>query len=255
MGEVIGAHADAHHIIGDIKKANQLALARGGDVAAAAVTRLGPTMTAIDQSETLLASSSDAELTAWASVDAAHAAANAAVGAVRDEMWNAIGRAVNSPLMAQIFPGGVATYMPHDPGAQPTLLKILIARIQTTAAPQWSDPLKQGWIAKIEAASAALAAANAAHEPFAAAETVAQASYRATARAGQTKLAAFKRDLKNLQMSEEQIHEIIPDTPRARTRHKGGAKAQAAEEAIAAAAAAATAACATAPAAKTPATP
>jgi hypothetical protein len=44
-----------------------------------------------------------------------------------------------------------------------------------------------------------------------AAETVADAGYRAAVRTAHARLVSYKRDLKNLGLTETQIHEIIPD--------------------------------------------
>jgi hypothetical protein len=55
------------------------------------------------------------------------------------------------------------------------------------------------------------AAAVEAHRPTEAAAVVAEAAYRSAVRGGHARLRSFKRDLKNLGLTEAQIHEIIPD--------------------------------------------
>jgi len=41
---------------------------------------------------------------------------------------------------------------------------------------------------------------------------VAEAGFRTAVRSAQARLTSFKRDRKNLGLTEAQIHEIIPDT-------------------------------------------
>jgi hypothetical protein len=218
MGEVIGAHAAADDIADDVKRAFELGVARGGDIAAATTTRLGPSVGAINQAELIRKTAHDAEIAAWAPVAAADHAADAAIGSVRDEMYNAIDRPRASADMDHVFPGGIGTYTGGDPRNQPVLMQVLVSRIQSASAPPWTDAKKQAWIASLDAPRAALAAAVDAHRPADAAVTVADAGFRSAARSGHARLVAFKRDLKNLGMTEAQIHEIIPDTPRPRSK-------------------------------------
>jgi hypothetical protein len=49
-----------------------------------------------------------------------------------------------------------------------------------------------------------------------AAANIAEQAYRAAVRTAHSRLGAFKRDLKNLGLTEAQIHEIIPDRPSAK---------------------------------------
>jgi hypothetical protein len=219
---VIGAHADVNHIVDDIKRAFENGLARGGEIAAATTARLGPSVTAINQADLIRKTATDAELAAWAPVLAADHSADITIGATRDAMWSAIDRARQSPHMDHVFPGGIETYTGGDPRGQPVLMQVLNTRIASASAPQWTDALKQGWIATIDGARAALATAVDAPRPADAALTVADAGFRAAARTGHTRLTAFKRDLKNLGLNEAQIHEIIPDTPRTKAKPGNG---------------------------------
>ncbi|MDI3286838.1 hypothetical protein [Polyangium sp. 15x6] len=61
-----------------------------------------------------------------------------------------------------------------------------------------------------------------AYRPVEAARVVAEAGYRAAVRGAHTRLKNFKRDLKNLGLTEAQIHEIIPDASAAKKRGSSG---------------------------------
>jgi hypothetical protein len=211
MAELISARADVSRIEDHVRRALRAAQARGGEIAEAAAARLVPAVATIDEALVLQKSTDDAEAVAWSQVLAEDAKSDEAIGSVRDAMWNAIGRTRQNAALDQVFPGGVRTYTSGDPRAQPVLMQVLASRIAASAAPQWSDVLKQGWAAEVEAARTSYAAAVEAHRPTEAAAQVAVSGYRAAVRTGQARLRAFKRDLENLGLSEAQIHEIIPD--------------------------------------------
>lgn len=211
MGEVISSGADVARIDEHIHAAHDNAVARGGDIAAAAVDRLGPAIAAIDGASLLLQSARKTASAAWVLVLAQDTKADTGIGGVRDAMWNALGRPRQSPHMDEVYPGGVGIYTSGDPRGQPLLMKILHARILSAAAPQWAMISRQAWAAEVEALQVPYAAAVEAHRPAEASETVADAGYRAAVRSGHSRLGSFKRDLKSLGMTETQIHELIPD--------------------------------------------
>ncbi len=211
MAEIIGARADAGRIEDHVRRSLRAALARGGDIATAAQNRLAPAVTSIDAAAALAKTTEEAEATAWAALTAEDAKADSGIGAVRDAMWNALGRPRTSPLMDQVFPGGVSTYTSGDPRGQPILMQILRSRILAASAPQWTQPLREGWAAEIDALLAPYTAAVEAHRPIEASSTVAAAGLRAAIRTAQARLSAFKRDLLSLGLTQSQIHEIIPD--------------------------------------------
>ncbi|MEO5731213.1 MAG: hypothetical protein ABI134_05260, partial [Byssovorax sp.] len=211
MGEMIGSTADVTRVEEHIRSAFEKATARGGEVAAAAASRLGPAMAALDGAAPLQTSARKTASAAWVLVLAEDTKSDTGIGAVRDAMWNALGRPRQSPHMDEVFPGGVSTYTSGDPRGQPLLMQVLQARILSASAPQWTQSARQGWAAEIEALRVPYAAAVEAHRPAEATETVAEAGYRAAVRSGHTRLVSFKRDLKSLGLTETQIHEIIPD--------------------------------------------
>jgi len=105
MPEVVGARADVGRIEDHVRRTLRAALARGGEIAVAAQNRLKAAVESIDAAAALANSTDDAEATAWAVVSAEDAKADAGIGAVRDAMWNALGRPRTSPLMDQVFLG------------------------------------------------------------------------------------------------------------------------------------------------------
>ena len=211
MGEMISSSADVGRVEEHIRTAFEKATARGGEVAAAAASRLGPAVIALDGAAPLQSSARKTASAAWVLVLTEDTKSDTGIGAVRDAMWNALGRPRQSPHMDEVFPGGVSTYTSGDPRGQPLLMQVLQARILSASAPQWTQAARQGWASEIEALRLPYAAAVEAHRPAEATETVAEAGYRAAVRSGHTRLVSFKRDLKSLGLTETQIHEIIPD--------------------------------------------
>jgi hypothetical protein len=211
MGEVISSTAKPPRIVDDVTKAYQNGLARGGDIAEAAKNRLEVPLQAIENADTLMQAAEKTASAAWIIVLAMDNTADIAIGSVRDEMWNALGRPRQSPLMDEAFSGGVGTYTNGDPRKQPVLMEILRASILAASAPQWSEPKRTAWAATIETARVPYKEAVEAHRPLEAAETVADAGYRAAVRTAHARLVSYKRDLKSLGLTEAQIHEIIPD--------------------------------------------
>ncbi len=92
----------------------------------------------------------------------------------------------------------------------------LAARIRQTTAPALQAK-KEGWAQRIEAKAAPQEQAAAALKAAEAQLTVAKGILRAVADVVQVALVRLKRDLKNIGLTETQIHDIIPDyvsTPR-----------------------------------------
>jgi hypothetical protein len=211
MGEIISATAKISQVAEHVRSAHQTGMARGGEIAAAAVSRLGPAITTMENAEALQDAAEKAEDAAWALVLAADAKADPGIGDVRDRMWNALGRPRSSPFLDEVYPGGIGTYTAGDPAGQPLLMEVLRARILAGSAPQWTEAMRAGWAAEVEALRVPYAAAMEAYRPLEAARVVAEAGFRAAVRAGHARLRSFKRDLKSLGLTEAQIHEIIPD--------------------------------------------
>ncbi|MBK9260547.1 MAG: hypothetical protein IPM54_12055 [Polyangiaceae bacterium] len=222
MGEVISSGANVDDIAEDVGDAYQNGMARGGEIAEACKDRLAPSVQAIENAKTLYEATRKAASAAWVIVLAMDNDADNAIGSVRDEMWNALGRPRQSPHMDEVYPGGTKTYTAGDPQGQPLRMAILRARILSASAPQWPEQKRAAWADTIEAARVPYASAVDAYRPTEAAETVAEAGYRSAVRAAHARLVSFKRDLKSLGLTEAQIHEIIPDASAKRRKKAGG---------------------------------
>jgi len=211
MGEVIGARADVTRIEDHVRSTLRNALARGAEIAEQAEKRLKLAVDSIEAASTLKKSADETEATAWATVLAEDAKSDLAIGALRDAMWNAIGRPRQSPYLDQVFPSGASVYTSGDPSGQPLLMQVLRSRILSAAAPQWTEAQRTGWAAEIETLRVSYDAAIQAHRPAEATALVATQAYRASVHTGHARLRAFKRDLLTLGLTDAQIHEIIPD--------------------------------------------
>ena len=129
-------------------------------------------MAAIDSALALKKSADETAATAWAAVLAEDAKSDVGIGAVRDAMWNSLGRTRQSSYLDQVFPGGVSVYTSGDPSRQPVLMQVLRSRILSAAAPQWTEAQRSGWAAEIEALRVPYDAAIQAHRPAEAAAAV-----------------------------------------------------------------------------------
>jgi len=154
------------------------------------------------------------EANASAAVKAEEAKSDLAVGALRDEMWNMLGRPRQSPAFDHVFPEGVATYTGSEVRMKPVFLQVLISRVQATSTPLFTKEVKDGWVADIEARRKSYQDALDVQRPAEAAATVARFAYRGAVRTALGRLRHFKRDLQNLGLTEAGIHEIIPDATR-----------------------------------------
>lgn len=221
MGELISATAAAERIEDHIRTAFDKGTGRGGDIAAAADARLKLAVASIDAAVILRDAADKTERAAWTLVLVEDARSDPGIGSVRDAMYNALGRPKQSAELDRVFPGGIGTYTAGDPSGQPLLMQVLCSRILAGSAPQWPEAMRQGWAAEIEALRVPYHAAVEAHRPVEAAAVVALAGYRAAVRAGHARLTSYKRDLKNLGLTEAQIHDIIPDAGPEKGRKKG----------------------------------
>jgi len=223
MGEVIRPNARTEEIEKDVRTARERGEARGGEIASTATARLSQAVASIDEAIEIRDGAAKAASAAWAGVLAADDGADIQIGSTRDDMWTAVGRVRQSADLDRVYPGGIGTYTSGDPRGQPLLMEVLVSRIRAATAPQWSAEKKSQWANEIEAARVPYAAAVERHRPLDAVEMVAQAGYKAAVRAGLARLVSFKRDLKNLGLTETQIHEIIPDRETGRGAASGGA--------------------------------
>ena len=136
------------------------------------------------------------------------------IGAVIDEIWNALGRPAHSVDYDLIVGAGKNAWTDGDPAKQHHLMVVLANNIRQTSSAKLADK-KEQWATRIEQKAAAQEQAA---KPIDAADvlvTTQKMQRRTLANTAQVALTRLKRDFKNIGMTEAQIHEIIPDTPTA----------------------------------------
>lgn len=212
MGKVVGRTASAARIKEAATKTLIAAKARGGEVASLAENRLAEPVAALEANETQLAQARAEDEAAHAALIARDDESDLEIGTVCDEMWNAMGRPAQSIDYDLIVSGGKRMWTDGDPARQPHLMIVLASNIRGTKHPRLVER-KEEWASRIEKRAAVqVEAANAAAPAYAKAISLAM-QRRTLAEITQLGLTRLKRDLKNLGMSEVQIHEIIPEAP------------------------------------------
>jgi hypothetical protein len=201
MGTVVSRSASAERIAEAASKTMTVAVARGGDIKAQAEARLSTFLSALASNEQQLNQARNQSDVLHATLMARDNESDLEIGSVIDEIWNTLGRPAQSIDYDLIVGSGKNAWTDGDPTKQSHMMGVLAANIRASNNPKLAEK-KAGWAE----ASAALETADA--------QVTALAMQRRTlAGALQVGLARFKRDLKNLGMTESQVHEIIPDTP------------------------------------------
>ncbi|MFT3772880.1 MAG: hypothetical protein QM820_46435 [Minicystis sp.] len=221
MGKVLPRSASPERILADFDESLKQARLKEGEVQKAAEARLGPLEAGVGKAE------DDIEVDK-AAVDelddvllSLDAASDLEIGAVLDEVWNALGRPASSVEYTLIAGRGKAQWTDGDPRQQPMLMTILASRLRQSTAFALQDG-KDGWAKRIEAKATAQQKVATNLQAAEAKLGVSTGIARGVADLVQVALARFKRDLQNLGMTEAQIHDVIPDyEPKAR---KGAAE-------------------------------
>jgi hypothetical protein len=219
MGKVIPRSASIDRIHEAASKALAIALARGGEIQALAEARIAPVITALGDNEQKLNQSRAEDDALHATLMARDNDSDLEIGAVCDEIWNTMGRPSQSIDYDIIVSGGKNVWTDGDPAKQPSLMGVLAANIRNSKHPKLADK-KESWAKRIEVKAAAQAEAARPAEVSHARVTTLAMQRRTLADAVQLALTRFKRDLKNLGMTEAQVHEIIPDAPSAANGQK-----------------------------------
>jgi hypothetical protein len=214
MGKVINRSASTTRIKETVLRALNNARARGGEIQALTEARLGESATALETNEVQLNQARAKDDTLHAALMARDEESDLEIKAVCDEMWNALGRPAQSVDYDILVAGGAKVWTDGDPASQPHLMAVLATNIRNTRHPKLVER-KDGWAGRIDQKAAAQAEA-AAPTAAAYAQVAALGMQRRTlADTAQVGMSRLKRDLKNLGMTEAQIHEIIPDVPSA----------------------------------------
>ncbi len=221
MGSVIARSASVERIQESASKALTAAKARGGEAQAIAEQRIAPVLVALADSEHQLNGARAADDANHATLLARDNDSDLEIGAVCDEIWNAMGRPGQSIDYNLIVNGGKNVWTDGDPAKQPALMSVLAKNIRSTNHPKLTAK-KEDWAKRIEVKAAAQAEAAKPTEGSYALVTALNMQRRTLADALQVALIRFKRDLKNVGMTEAQVHEIIPDVPSGQGRVQNG---------------------------------
>lgn len=210
MGNVIAKTASVERIVSDFHTTLKNARSRGGDIRSLAETRLAPLEAAIEAASGQVVLATGQADKVWAQLIAADADSDSTIASVLDEIWNAMGPPSQSPDYTLIAGEGKSQWTDGDPVRQHYGMRVLAKAIRMSTHTSVQRQ-KLEWAERIEAkASVQEKLARPADEAMAQYE-VANGSLRALANSAQLALTRLKRDYKNLDMSESQIHEIIPD--------------------------------------------
>ncbi len=214
MGRVIRKGAAAKDIFADVRTTLTNAAARGEPYKTPAEQKLGPMLAAVDILEAKYEVAATELGPKLSTVDAADDDADALIGATADNVWNAIGRPAFDPGYELVFPGGISYYTRGPDIEQPERMKLL------------AELLEAGLITKLESAAAAEYAApilataddyqqklDAVRGPRARVSLLDRVR-TALARGAQRELSRLKRIYLANDLSEADIHKVIPDRPR-----------------------------------------
>jgi hypothetical protein len=188
------------------QKALEASVARRSDILALAQQRITPIVTALGDSEQQLVQARADDDAKHAALLARDAESDLEVGAVCDEIWNAMGRPSQSVDYNLVVGGGKNAWTAGDPAKQPALMAVLARNIRNSNHPKLAAK-KEEWAKRIEVKAAAQAEAARPTESSYAQVMALTMQRRTLADTLQVGLVRFKRDLKNLGMTEAQVHE------------------------------------------------
>lgn len=210
MGGVIPRSAGSARIKDAAAKTLTNARARGGEVRSVTEARLGEAVAALESNEQQLIEARSKQDAAHATLLARDEESDLEIAMIGDEVWNVMGRPAQSIDYDLIFAGGKRTWTEGDPAKQAHLMGILASNLRTTTHPKLVGR-KEDWAVRIEKRAAAQAEAAAAASPLYARVTALSMQRRTLADLAQVAMTRLKRELKNMGMTEAQVHEIIPD--------------------------------------------
>ncbi|MBL9009043.1 MAG: hypothetical protein JNJ46_32580 [Myxococcales bacterium] len=215
MGEIIRKTAAAEDIVADAKQSFVRAQARGGLYQAAAEQTLKPALALFDAVDTKW----QAQEASLAPLLAAHTTcddqADALIGRIADAVWNDVGRPAPGVDGSYdlLFPSGIPFYTDGPDDEQPERMLLLADLLESGLHPRIEPKQAKSYAKQLRDAAADLEKSL---------QTFWQPRIRlamygrmrtAAARNTQAALSRFKRLLRAQDVSEPDIHTIIPDRP------------------------------------------
>ncbi|MEQ1506142.1 MAG: hypothetical protein ABMB14_28175, partial [Myxococcota bacterium] len=208
MGEVVAQSAAVVDIVSDVEITLVRAKARGGQWWAIAELELVPAAALVHQAKAPVAADELAYRQALAVQSMADQHADDLVGAIRDELFNLLGRPGPNAerVMTLLFPAGAVGYTRVPLATQPAKMGKLATLLDTVTHPA----IPAGWgpahAVKVRDAAGKLRVAVAAATEAKGVFDQSSEVYTALARSAQTALARTKRLWKGYGRSEADIH-------------------------------------------------
>jgi len=218
MGEIVSKGAATAEIIKHGTQTITDADARGGRAAELAHQRLDDVLGAATLVSGRIAETKTALEPLTAAVEAENKKADNTVGRVSDEIWNALGRPAADVTYALLFPGGIGIYTGGAVEEEPDMLELLAELIALPLNPKLTAEQKTRWQAEVKAEATALRTPVVARAPLLTRLGFLNKVLQAVGKTVQMRLAMLKRDLKNESLTEQQIHEIIPDASKPKAK-------------------------------------
>lgn len=216
MGEIIRRDASADDIIADAEETIRQAAAKGGVWNDLAGERLVPSVALLRRINSDLEMTALAVVKLEAQLDVFDGHADDFLAAKADEMWDLVGRPGFDPAYSLIWPGGASTYTDGSNEEQPDRMELLAdlldAGIHPKLDPAWGKAAAQEVRERVAAYRQRL-------EPVARGRTRVKLLSKAKvvlARAVQMELARLKRRYLSEGFTEPDVHQVIPDRPRAK---------------------------------------
>jgi hypothetical protein len=214
MGEVIRKGSAAPDVLADVATTLHNARAKGGVWASAAEEKLGAVEHLSGLVTSRLADADKALKPLTAALAVEDDRADDLIGAVSDDLWNAVGRPAADPVLSIIFPGGIAYYTEGRDDEQPDRMELLAEFLGAGLHPKLDRKAGTAHAKSVrEAADAYRKRVDATRKPAARVKLL-NAMQTAVGRYAHTELANLKRRYKSEGFSESDIHAVIPDRPR-----------------------------------------
>ena len=231
MGEVIRKDAAGSDIAADGKNAVVNASAKGGRWKELADERLAAAVGLLNKVTVESQQTEDVLVPLEAAIKVMDVQADDYLGATADAMWNKIGRPAFDAAYSLIWPGGYRAYADGSDEEQPDRMDLLADLLEANLHPgidaAWATATADDVRARAKAYRGVLEAARV---PRAKAKLFVKMK-AVLARGVQMELARLKRRYLAEGFTEAEIHQVIPDRPKAKAEKGKAAPAKGAKEA------------------------
>jgi hypothetical protein len=218
VGEVIAKSAAVGDIIEDLRTTLSNATSRGGSLHTDAERFCKEVLQLVDEVALQQASLEAAIEPLQAAVAAADSDADDLLAALYDETFTTVGRPASDPFLTLLYPNGSSAYTEGPTSEQPERMRLLAKLLERKVHPAIPEARLPDMIRSIrESADQLQAAVVAAQGPEIQLQML-EKMHTVLARSGQIQLTRLKKYWKALGLSEADVHQIIPDRPRPRTR-------------------------------------